>query len=124
MFHTVYKCALSPSGDKIYVTDLSNHKILTLDRDGKKLQRPFCHPQLQGPSGITVTNAGQLIACGWGSNIVIQLETEGKTMLAVLAAHSDGVRFPFSINYNSGTDIIYVVQRGNKNMLVIKFTCA
>ncbi|XP_052246087.1 uncharacterized protein LOC127854942 [Dreissena polymorpha] len=120
--HTVYKCALSPSGDKIYVTDLSNHTILTLDRDGKLL-RSFSHPELQGPSGIHVTNVGQLFACGWGSNIVIQLDTEGKKMLDILATPSDGVRFPFSLNYNCETDTIHVVQRGNKNMLVIKLTC-
>ncbi|KAH3876237.1 uncharacterized protein LOC127868557 [Dreissena polymorpha] len=56
--NSVWKCALSPTGDKIHVNDYTRHKLLTLTRDGTLIYA-FTDPELQLPYGVSCwTNSG------------------------------------------------------------------
>ncbi|XP_052235818.1 uncharacterized protein LOC127847745 isoform X3 [Dreissena polymorpha] len=106
---TVNKCAVSPSGDKILVTNLSHSKVLTLDRDGTVLHT-FTDRDLESPEGIHMTALGQVLVCGGSSNTVLQLDGEGKKKLATLATGSEVLDQPMSVCYNRNTASIIVAQ--------------
>ncbi|KAH3717134.1 hypothetical protein DPMN_059913 [Dreissena polymorpha] len=116
---TVFKCAVSPSGDKIFITNSSHSKVLTLARDGTVLQT-FTDPDLQHPRCIHVTALGQVLVCGVSSSTIIQLDGEGKKKLATLATKRDGLNHPLSVFYNRSTASFIVGQRFCNNILVLR----
>ncbi|KAH3727575.1 hypothetical protein DPMN_053514 [Dreissena polymorpha] len=70
----VDKCAVSPTGDRLYITSYWYNKLLTLARDGTLLAT-YTDPALGGPSG-------QVLVCGdWGNTV---------QQLATLATKEDG----------------------------------
>ncbi|XP_052246877.1 uncharacterized protein LOC127855393 [Dreissena polymorpha] len=112
----VYKCAVSPSGDRIFVTS-NLYKVRTLARDGTVLHT-FIDPDLKYPHGIHVTDLGQVLVCdNWGgSDTIIQLDTEGKKKLATIAT----VKSPRSVSFNRSTASIIVGQFYSTTILVFK----
>ncbi|KAH3739390.1 hypothetical protein DPMN_046042 [Dreissena polymorpha] len=79
---------MSPSGDRIFVTNYTHHKVLTLARDGTILCT-CTDPDLQSPNGIHVTAQEQVLVCGADSNTILQLDVEGRKKLATLATRRD-----------------------------------
>ncbi|KAH3818823.1 hypothetical protein DPMN_120549 [Dreissena polymorpha] len=114
----VGSCAVSPTGDKLYINNCSKHKILTLARDGSVLAN-FTDPALRG---VHVTPAGQVLVCGgqYPNVYIIQLDSEGKRKLATLATEKDGMGYPWSICYNRHTACIIVGLFENNSILVFK----
>ncbi|KAH3701950.1 uncharacterized protein LOC127861057 [Dreissena polymorpha] len=116
---TVARCALSPTGDKLYVINSPQHKLLTLARDGSVLAT-FMDPELKWPICVHVTHAGQVLVCGLASNTILQIDSKDSRKLATLATTRDGIQEPHSVCYNSNTDSIIVGQRNNRKILVYK----
>ncbi|KAH3879005.1 hypothetical protein DPMN_002906 [Dreissena polymorpha] len=128
----VYRCAVSPTGDRLYITSYLNNKLLTLARDGtllatysdpaldSTLLATYTDPALEGPCGLHVTPAGQVLVCGWGSHTVLQVGWEGQSKLATLATKRHGVWGPSSVCYSSTTSSIIVGQWRNDKILVFR----
>ncbi|KAH3718300.1 hypothetical protein DPMN_061103 [Dreissena polymorpha] len=95
-------CAISPKGDKIFVSNLSDNKVLTLARDGTMLHT-FADVYLIGPCNLHVNELGRVLVCGSRSNTIVQLDREGKKKLATLDTRSDGLEGPCSVFYNRST---------------------
>ncbi|KAH3790960.1 hypothetical protein DPMN_169168 [Dreissena polymorpha] len=115
----VYKCAVSPTGDRLYITSYNKHKLLTLARDGTLLAT-YTDPALRYTTALHVTPAGQVLVCGYWSHTVLQVDWEGESKLANLATEEDGVRLPQSVCYSSTTSSIIVGQYRNNNILVFR----
>ncbi|XP_052265839.1 uncharacterized protein LOC127868247 isoform X3 [Dreissena polymorpha] len=115
---TVYKCAVSPTGDRLYITS-DWDKLLTLARDGTLLAT-YTDPALYVPYGLHVTPAGQVLVCGNWSYTVLQVGWEGESKLATLATEEDGVRYPWSVCYSSTTSSIIVGQQWDDTILVFR----
>ncbi|KAH3878376.1 hypothetical protein DPMN_002265 [Dreissena polymorpha] len=115
----VYKCAVSPTGDRLYIINLYSDKLLTLARDGTLLAT-YTDPALRGPHGLHVTPAGQVLVCGAWSHTVQQVGWEGESKLANLATQEDGVLYPWSVCYSSTTSSIIVGLMGSDNILVFR----
>ncbi|KAH3894330.1 hypothetical protein DPMN_018486 [Dreissena polymorpha] len=116
----VGKCAVSPTGDRLYITSgWLQHKLLTLARDGTLLAT-YTDPALWGPYGLHVTPAGQVLVCGWGSQTVQQVGWEGQSKLTTLATQEDEVRWPMSVCYSSTTSSIIVGLLRDDNILVFR----
>lgn len=115
----VWKCAVSPTGDKLYITNKTQHKLITLARDGSVLAT-FTDPALQEPFDVHVTPAGQVLVCGYQSDTVIQVDSEGRRKLATLTTNKDGVVNPQSVCYNTHTASIIVGLYQNSSILVFK----
>ncbi|KAH3717258.1 uncharacterized protein LOC127855710 [Dreissena polymorpha] len=112
---TVYRCAVSPSGEKIFVTNNSHSKVLTLARDGTVLHT---FQDLHDPIGIHVTDLGQVLVCGFDSKTILQLDGEGKKKLATLATRKDG---PYNtVCFKRSTASLIVGQALSKNIVVFK----
>ncbi|XP_052269466.1 uncharacterized protein LOC127870925 isoform X2 [Dreissena polymorpha] len=103
----VFNCAVSPAGDKIYVTNHTQYKLLTLATDGTLISS-LEHPELQYQRGVHVTPAGHVLVCGFISNNIIQVDHEGKKKLATLASQKDGLSLPVSVCYNTNTQQIII----------------
>ncbi|KAH3737564.1 uncharacterized protein LOC127850679 isoform X1 [Dreissena polymorpha] len=117
--YTVNRCAVSPTGDRLYITNWHHDKLLTLARDGTLLAT-YSDPALYGPRGLHVTPAGQVLVCGELSSNVLQVGWEGESKLATLATQKDGVRSPRSVCYSSTTSSIIVGQRWDDTILVFR----
>ncbi|KAH3749226.1 hypothetical protein DPMN_183719 [Dreissena polymorpha] len=106
--YTVYKCAVSSTGDKLYITNYRQHKVLTLARDGSVLAT-FTDPALEGPRGVHVTPAGQVLVCGGISPdpFILQVDSEGKRKLATLGMENC-MQTLVSVCYNRHTASIIV----------------
>ncbi|XP_052259141.1 uncharacterized protein LOC127863446 isoform X2 [Dreissena polymorpha] len=117
--YTVDKCAVSPTGDRLYITGRYHDKLLTLAGDGTLLAT-YSDPALRGPLGLHVTPAGQVLVCGQWSNTVLQVGWEGKSKLATLATERHGVWYPESVCYSSTTSSIIVGLWEDNNILVFK----
>ena len=115
----VFKCAVSPTGDRLYITRPYQNKLLTLARDGTLLAT-YTDPALVSLYGLHVTPAGQVLVCGYLSpHTVLQVGWEGESKLATLATEEDGVWYPRSVCYSSTTSSIIVGQQGD-NILVFR----
>ncbi|KAH3811466.1 hypothetical protein DPMN_139876 [Dreissena polymorpha] len=85
-------CAVSPKGDKLYITTSWGWgKLLTLSRDGTVLAA-FTDPELRAPSSVYVTPAGQKLVLGIEPNYLLQADSKGRWKLATLATYKDGIR--------------------------------
>ncbi|KAH3693424.1 hypothetical protein DPMN_080856 [Dreissena polymorpha] len=115
----VYKCVVSPTGDRLYITNPEQNKLLTLARDGTLLAT-YSDTALRDPSGLHVTPAGQVLVCGYLSDTVIQVGWEGESKLATLATQKDGVRYPYSVCYSSTTSSIIVGLIEDDTILVFR----
>ncbi|KAH3702504.1 hypothetical protein DPMN_077527 [Dreissena polymorpha] len=112
---TVCCCAVSLTGDKLYITNYNQNKLLTLARDGSVLSI-FTDPELPCPRGVHVTPAGQVLVCGMGSITLLQIDSKGSRKLATLATEKYCL---WSVCYNSNTDSVIVGMKNNK-ILVYK----
>ncbi|XP_052259886.1 uncharacterized protein LOC127864234 [Dreissena polymorpha] len=112
---TVGKCAVSPTGDRLYITNWDQYKLLTLARDGTLLAT-YSDPAL---GGLHVTPAGQVLVCGYWSYTVLQVGWKGESKLTTLATQEDGVWRPWSVCYSSTTSSI-IVGQGGGNILVFR----
>ncbi|XP_052215286.1 uncharacterized protein LOC127833837 [Dreissena polymorpha] len=118
-YNTVNKCAVSPTGDRLYITSSYQNKLLTLARDGTLLAT-YTDPALVSPCGLHVTPAGQVLVCGFQSHTVLQVGWEGQSKLANLATQEDGVEWPESVCYSSTTSSIIVGQKWDDTILVFR----
>ncbi|KAH3788964.1 hypothetical protein DPMN_167130, partial [Dreissena polymorpha] len=105
--------------DRIFVTNLPEHEVRTLATDGTVLHS-FTDPTLKEPRGIHVTALGQVLVCGYGSDTILQIDSEGKKKLATLATTSDGVNNPMSVCYNKSTASLIVGQSSGNNILLLR----
>ena len=114
---TVDRCEVSPAGEKIFVTNNSHSKVLTLARDGTVLHT---FPDLQDPGGIHVTDLGQVLV--WESSVsdILQLDGEGKKKLATLATRKDGLDKVRSVCFKRSTASFIVGQWSSDNILVLR----
>ncbi|KAH3742128.1 hypothetical protein DPMN_048863 [Dreissena polymorpha] len=115
----VCKCAVSPTGDRLYISSFYQHKLLTLARDGTLLAT-YTDPALRGGSGLHVTPAGQVLVCGYWSDTVLQVDWKGKSKLATLAMERDGLWYPDAVCYSSTTSSIIVRLLSDNNILVFR----
>ncbi|XP_052768016.1 uncharacterized protein LOC128208494 [Mya arenaria] len=72
---TVVKCAVSPDGKVIYVTNNTKRELITLDECGQVLFK-LKDPELQRLSGLCVNPSGLVFVCGQGSQKLCYRWTE------------------------------------------------
>ncbi|XP_052781935.1 uncharacterized protein LOC128218323 [Mya arenaria] len=113
---TVRRIAISNDGKTFYITNSSNHQLITLDNLGNKLAT-FTDPDLRRPYGVHVTTAGHVFVCYLTSNTVMQIDKDGKMKLATLAKEKDGVYEPQAVYFSNRTSSLVV--GGYKDTLLV-----
>ena len=116
---SVWKCAVSPIGDRIYVINDDHDKLLTLSSDGTLLSS-FTDTNLHSPLCVCVTPAGQVLVSWFSLNTIIQMDREGRRKLATLATETHVEGFPLSVCYNINRNAIIVGMNQNTKILVLE----
>ncbi|XP_052213613.1 uncharacterized protein LOC127832269 isoform X2 [Dreissena polymorpha] len=117
---SVTSCAVSPSGDRIFVTNEVNNQLVTLSRDGKVLST-LTDPalnwrgQLDLP-GLHVTNSGKVLVCAGYNSAIIKLDTDGRLTEVV----TDCLDKPMSVYYSKISSTLIVGMCYCDNIIVMK----
>ncbi|XP_052791363.1 uncharacterized protein LOC128225547 [Mya arenaria] len=113
----VMKCAISPDGERIYVTDYFKGNLLTFDKCGKLLST-LEDRELSRPSGICVSPRGDVFVCVWrDSCTVLQVDREGRQKLATVARQADRSFVPRSVCFSKQTSSLIVGGYGRGNII-------
>ncbi|XP_052213712.1 uncharacterized protein LOC127832341 [Dreissena polymorpha] len=121
-FSTVKSCAVSQDGSRIYVANQDCSKRLTLSSDGKVISK-LSHPALKLPSTfghhpLHVTGLGQVLVCNADFNTVIQVDRDGKNILAEVVTRNDDFRSPLCVFYRNKTGTLVVELMYNNHIMV------
>ncbi|XP_052816988.1 uncharacterized protein LOC128243321 [Mya arenaria] len=114
----VAKCAVSPDGERFYITTLYGSKLITLDKNGQVLSK-LRDPELKTPRGVCVSPSGHVFVCGYMSDTVVQVDREGRQKLATVATEADDLACPQSVWFSEQTSSL-IVGNDDDSIVVIK----
>lgn len=119
--------AVSPSGDRVYVCDTLNRRLVAFDRDGKavwSLGRADVGGRVVGffglPRGVVVTAAGVLVSDTFSHRLVL-LDHKG----ALLGVYGERGVLDGEINFPEALDVapdglVYIADRENNRIQVVR----
>ena len=105
----VNRCAISPDGTRIFITNYTNHQLITLDKDGTK-RSTFTDQELEYPAAVHVSPMGHVFVCCYKRNTVVQVVNSEKGVQSVrtLAEKSDGLYDPWALYFDSSKHTLVV----------------
>jgi len=116
---TVARCAVSPDGSRIYITNVTLHQLITLNKDGTTLST-LTHPELQYPVTPHVTAQGHVFMTCFGQKTVVQVtEKNNQQTVTTLAGKNNGLSEPVSLCFNSNGSLV-VCQLNNDSTVELK----
>jgi len=116
---TVNRCAVSPDGSRIYITNYSYHQLITLNKDGTTLST-LTHPELQYPSSPHVTPHGHVfVTCDVLYTVVQVTEKNNQQTVTTLAGEKNGLTTPYSLCFSSNSSLL-VGQLDDDNIVELK----
>ena len=109
---------LSPSGEKIFFTDLNSNTITCMTVDGRIVYR-YKDNNLKGARGVYCDLEDNLFVCGFRSHTVQAITHDGKNGGTLLTSR-DGLFLPQCVAYRSIDDELFVGCAGPTHLLVYK----
>jgi len=118
---TVFGCAVSPDGSRIYVTNADHHQLITLNKDGTKLST-FTHPEVNDPACVHVSPRGHVfVSCSdLGTVVQVSMKEDGTQAVTTLAGEDNDLTKPISLCFNSSSNTLVVGQLDDKNIVELK----
>ncbi|XP_052766213.1 uncharacterized protein LOC128207375 [Mya arenaria] len=110
--------ALNPDGNRLYITDFDNNRLLTADMHGRGLAI-LADEDIKGPTGVCVSPCGKVFVCGSHFGTIIQIDSEGKHKLSIQATKEDRVSSPLSVYFDIRTSSLLVGQSDDADLLVL-----
>ncbi|XP_052769092.1 uncharacterized protein LOC128209200 [Mya arenaria] len=107
------------SRSRLYITNYNENKLVTVDMEGQVLAT-LVDTDLDRPTGVCVSPSGQVFVCGYISNTILQVDSQGQQKLATLANKNDDVSCPQSMHFDSRTSSLLVGQNNTDDLLVLK----
>jgi len=119
--YTVYRCAVSPDGSRIYITNYLHHQLITLNKDGTKLST-LTHPELQFPWDVHVTSLGHVFVGCYILNTVVQVMgmKDGTRTVKPLTGKKEKLAGPIALCFNSSTNTLVVGLFKNDNIVELE----
>jgi len=118
--NTVYRCAVSPDGSQIFITNYTENQLITLNREGTKLST-LTHPVMKEPRAIHVTAQGHVfVSCRSLGNVVQVVGSAGTQTVTTLGGKENGLTESWSVSFNSNTNTLIVGQFENDNIVEFK----
>ncbi|CAC5386605.1 unnamed protein product [Mytilus coruscus] len=103
-------------GDKLFYTDYRNHSVTCCDYHGNILWTFYDPSVLMSPLGISVDNDGNVYVAGNYTNNVVIISPDGQRYRQLLSS-DDGLRNPWSLDYDKSTNELLVANRFNEAFL-------
>jgi len=117
--NTVHRCAVSPDGSRIYITNFYKHRLITLNKDGTTLST-LTHPELRHPVTPHVTAQGHVfVTCYLQDTVVQVIEKNNQQTVTTLAGEKNGLTSPRSVCFISNNSLL-VSQLNNNNIVELK----
>jgi len=117
--NSVYGCAVSPDGSRIYITNFNKHQLITLNKDGTKLST-LTHPHMRYPITPHVTAQGHVfVTCDYNDTVVQVTEKNNQQTVTTLAGKNNGLTSPLSVCFNSN-NLLVVGQWNDDNIVELK----
>ena len=106
------RLAVSDNGERIYILNGYDGRVVTLDNTDKLLA-VFEDSRLIEPAGIAVTDNGSVLACGYQSDTVVQIDKEGTRLVAAIVKPSNEFCAPYHLCFNRKTRELVVSYFGS-----------
>jgi len=119
--YTVFRCAVSTDGSRIFITNITHDQLITLNKDGTKLST-LTHPELQDPWDAHVTSLGHMfVSCGV-LNTVVQVVgmKDGTQTVKPLTGKKEKLAGPRALCFNSSTNTLVVGLFENDNIVELQ----
>ena len=116
--YTVVKCAVSPGGSRIYITNNDQSQLVILNRDDIKLST-LTLPRLKYPVEVHVTSLHHVFVCFCHLVQTVTIN-EGKQIVTPLAGDEEGLTEPTALCFNSSTNTLVVGQYCNDNIVALQ----
>ncbi|XP_052810710.1 uncharacterized protein LOC128238634 [Mya arenaria] len=113
------KCAVSTDGERFYVTNMDDSKLITLDKTGQVIST-LEDSDLKDPTGLCVSPSGHVFVCWWEPGTVLQVDKEGRQRLATVAGKADGLCKPQSVWFSEQTSTLLVGNLNTDTLTVLK----
>lgn len=120
--YTVHRCAVSPDSSRVYITNYTNHQLITLNTNNGSKLSTLTHPELQNLCGIHVTSLEHLFECCYVLNTVVQVvvKKDGTHSVAPLAGTKERIIIPQPVCFNRSTNTIVVGQLKNDTIVELQ----
>lgn len=92
----IFRFTIADNGKRLYLTNKKSNLLIVIDDNGNRLFM-FSDPEMRFPSGITVAGDGSLLVCGYESETVLHIDSEGRRKLATIARSCDGLKSPWAL---------------------------
>jgi len=114
--YTVFRCAISPDGKCVFITNYSNHQLIALNKNGSKLST-ITHPELLYPVAVHVTSMGHVFVSCFCLGTVVQVvkSKDGKQTVKPLTGRKEDLNEPTAVYFNGSNNTLVV---GHKNNIV------
>lgn len=94
----IFHFAVSYDGQRIYLTNMDRHQLITLDGQGNRLVT-FSDLELKRPTGVCVAANRTVFVCSYDKATVIQVDANGRRKLATIATYANGIYAPYSLTF-------------------------
>ena len=116
--YSVYRCAVSSDGSRIFITNTDHSRLVITNKDGTKLST-LTHPDLMYPRYVHVTSQNHVfVSC---HHTVVQVGmNDGKQTVTPLAGEEEGLTSPRSLCFNGSTDTLVVGLLDDDNVVELQ----
>ena len=126
--YTVFRCAISPDGSRIYITNNDHSQLVILNKDGTKLFT-LTHPELKNPLYVHASLPDHVFVSCHHSNTVVHVlvkidETQKVdlrlTPLVMMKGEEKGLTDPTALCFNSSKNTLVVGLFKNDNIVELQ----
>jgi len=104
--------------DMVYVSDEGNSTITQLDMN-LRVTRTYSDPMLQGPHGIIIVSADQVLVCSYYTDRIVLLCPSTGVITSILE-QQDGIKLPCALTFSPTQRKLYVVPDGSGRIQVFQ----
>ena len=119
LFYSPYYITVSPAADKIFVSDWDRQIVTCMKVDGSIVYQ-YKKAAVHTPGGLYCDDGDNIMVCGYYSNNIHMISTDGEKYVPLLSS-DDGLVRPGSVAYRKSDDTLVVCCHGS-NMVVYQLS--
>ena len=117
LFRSPYHFHVSPSGKKLFVSDLGNNTVTCITTDNRIIYQ-YRDDEMKWPRGLYCDSGDNILVCGRGSNNIQLITADGRKH-GTLASSKGGLVTPTGLSYRE-KDVTLIVGMMNAKISLFK----